>query len=270
MPTTLRTTGRGERERLLVEIAGLASEAGARILAVAAECDAPRMKADKSPVTAADEIAEAMIRERLTQLLPGVPFVGEEAVAAGDFARPNGAYFLVDPIDGTREMIAGRNEYTVNIALVEDRTPVLGVIFAPATGELFAGADGAAWRAMTVPGAAVDPAKTEKIRVRPRREPMTALVSRSHPDPVSEAFLSRLEIGEKIPLGSSLKFARLAEGAADVYVRLATINEWDIAAGHALLDAAGGSVTAPDGAPLRYGMQASGFLVNGFIAWGAG
>src|SRR5688572_31070823 len=109
MTTTLRTTGRGERERLLAEIAGLASEAGARILAAAAECNAPRMKADKSPVTAADEIAEAMIRERLARLLPGVPFVGEEAVAAGDFTRPDGSYFLVDPIDGTREMIAGRS-----------------------------------------------------------------------------------------------------------------------------------------------------------------
>jgi 3'-phosphoadenosine 5'-phosphosulfate (PAPS) 3'-phosphatase len=97
---------------------------------------------------------------------------------------------------------------------------------------------------------------------------MTALVRRSHPDPVSEAFLASLKIGEKIPLGSSLKFARLAEGAADVYVRLATINEWDIAAGHALLVAAGGRVTTADGGALVYGMQPSGFLVNGFIAWG--
>ncbi len=268
MTTARRSTGRGERQRLLSALADLASQAGACILAIAAEKSAPRWKADKSPVTAADEIAEAMIAEGLARLLPGVPVVGEEAMASGNFSRPGGNYLLVDPVDGTREMIAGLSEYTVNIALIEDGLPVLGILYAPALGELYAGTDGIAWRASIRPGATFDPAQATRIQVRPRPERLVALVSRSHSDPASEAFLSRLPVAEKIPLGSSLKFARLAEGAADVYVRLASINEWDIAAGHALLAAAGGTVTTPEGGALSYGKQENTFRVNGFVAWG--
>jgi 3'(2'), 5'-bisphosphate nucleotidase len=142
------------------------------------------------------------------------------------------------------------------------------LIYAPAQGAIFAGFAGKATRAALTPGDAFDSSSASPIRVRPRPARLTALVSRSHPDPVSEQFLARLPVERKVPLGSSLKFARLAEGQADVYARVGAINEWDIAAGHAILVAAGGSVTAPDGSPLAYGNGRSGFRVGGFVAWG--
>jgi 3'(2'), 5'-bisphosphate nucleotidase len=262
-------SGRSELGQLVTALADLAADAGACILSIAAENRATRIKSDSSPVTAADEAAEALILEGLGRILPGMPVVAEEAAARGNLPRLHGSYLLVDPIDGTREFIAGRGEYTVNIALIEGHIPVLGVIYAPQPRLLFAGAAGAAWRSSIEPGAKFSQGNATPIRARPRPEHLTALVSRSHPDPVSEEFLARLPVERKIPLGSSLKFAHLAEGSADVYARLATINEWDIGAGHALLSAAGGTVTAPDGGPLLYGKREEGFLVDGFVAWGA-
>jgi 3'(2'), 5'-bisphosphate nucleotidase len=267
--TASRPTDRGELTRLVAAIAGLTSEAGARILSIAAEKCAPRTKADFSPVTAADEAAEQIIQEGLGRLLPGVPVIAEEAASRADLARPGGNYCLVDPIDGTREFIAGRGEYTVNVALIEDHVPVLGIIYAPQLKLLFAGTAGQAWRETVDPGADFDPGRASPIRARPRPEKLVALVSRSHPDRASGEFLARLPLAQKIPLGSSLKFARIAEGAADVYARLAPTNEWDIGAGYALLTAAGGTVTAPDGGPIEFGMREVGFQVGGFVAWGA-
>ena len=268
MTETLQTSGRGEASRLLAPIAMLASEAGRRIVEIAAEGAAARTKADNSPVTEADEAAETILTHGLLRLLPGVPVIAEEAAAHAEPPRPQGTYLLVDPIDGTRELIAGRDEFTVNVALVENHTPVLGVVYAPKRNALYAGADGRAWRVMIAPGERVDPEHATAVRVRPRPQKLAALVSRSHPDPISEDFLSRLPVTEKIPLGSSLKFAILAEGGADVYARLASVNEWDIGAGHALLVAAGGRVTAPDGSALAYGKREHGFRVDGFVAWG--
>jgi 3'(2'), 5'-bisphosphate nucleotidase len=183
-------------------------------------------------------------------------------------AAPAGAYFLVDPIDGTREFLAGRDEYTVNVALVENAVPVLGVIYAPARHALYAGAAGNALRATLAPGQQFDPDSASAIRARSRQPRLTALVSRSHPDAKSDEVLASLPVARKIPLGSSLKFACLAEGEADVYARVSTVNEWDVAAGHALLEAAGGRVTAPGGGPLVYGDGATGFRIDGFVAWG--
>lgn len=254
---------------MFAPVADLASSAGARILEIAARGEPPRTKPDASPVTAADEIAESILLEGLAKILPGVPVVAEESVSRQAPVAPASTYLLVDPVDGTREMIAGRAEYTVNVALVEDHAPVFGVIYAPALKALYAGGDGAARRAALAPGARFDRNSLSPIHTRPRPARLVALVSRSHPDAASDRFLAGFPLEKKIPLGSSLKFARLAEGEADVYARLATVNEWDIAAGHALLAAAGGAVTAPDGSPLAYGTRGNDFRVNGFVAWGA-
>lgn len=268
MSKTRPTPGRGEAGRLLAPLADLASAAGARIVEITAQDASVRFKADESPVTAADEAAESILCEGLARLLPGVPVVAEEAVSRVATDHPQGTYLLVDPIDGTRELIAGRGEYTVNIALIEHGAPRLGVVYAPALDALYAGAEGQALLVKVEPGAKFDASAAVRIRTRSRPAQLLALVSRSHPDPASDAFLARLPLERKVPLGSSLKFARLAEGAADVYARFAPVNEWDIAAGHALLAAAGGRVTTTDGGAIDYGARNSGFRVDGFIAWG--
>jgi 3'(2'), 5'-bisphosphate nucleotidase len=257
-----------ELQHLAAAIADLASEAGARILAIAAEGAMARAKADMSPVTAADEAAEAILCEGLAKIFPGVPVIAEEAVARLGCVLPEAAFLLVDPIDGTKELIAGRGEYTVNVALIVDHAPALGLVYAPGQSKLYLGAGGRATCSEIAAGAQFDAARATPIRARRRPKTLTALVSRSHPDAESDRYLATLPVGERLPLGSSLKFARLAEGAADIYVRLGTVSEWDIAAGQALLEAAGGSVTAPDGAALRYGLRDD-FRVNGFVAWGA-
>lgn len=267
--TAIRRTHRGEDLRLLVAFAGIASEAGARIIEIAEKNLAPRSKADCSPVTAADEAAEEVIAAGLQGILPGCPVIAEEAAARGAHFADDDSFVLVDPIDGTKELIAGRGEYTVNIALVENRRPVLGVLYAPGLNLLYAGSALGAFRQEVSPGAAFDPQRASRLHARPRPAALVAMVSRSHPDDATARFLARHEIAQTIPLGSSLKFARLAEGAADLYPRLAALSQWDIAAGDALLTAAGGSVTAPDGTPFRYGRNANGFAVPAFIAWGA-
>jgi 3'(2'), 5'-bisphosphate nucleotidase len=257
-----------ENFRLACAVADIASRAGAVIERIAAENRPSRLKPDDSPVTDADEAAELLLIEEVRRLMPGVAIVAEEAAARRMPPRPTAPYLLVDPIDGTREFVAGRDEYTVNVALVVDHSPVLGVIYAPRLNALYVGAEGRAARGMVVPGMNFMRDDAVAIRVRPRGAGMVALVSRSHADPAADGFLSNLGIGEKIPSGSSLKFARLAEGAADIYARLVRVQEWDIAAGHALVVAAGGRVTAPDGGEIRYGVR-DGFSVDGFVAWGA-
>jgi 3'(2'), 5'-bisphosphate nucleotidase len=268
MKAALQSLGRGDRG-LLAPLAQLIGEAGAVIQRFAATAAAAREKADRSPVTDADEAAEAILRAGLARLLPGVPVIAEEAVARGDRSIPGSTFLLVDPLDGTREFIAGRSEYAVNIALIAEQMPALGMIYAPALNTLYAAAEGRALRAALAPGAPFDPKSAVAIRARPRPRRLTALVSRSHLDPATVAFLDGLPIERRIALGSSLKFARIAEGAADVYARLARVSEWDVAAGHALLTAAGGSVTAPDGGALAYGKLQAGYRVDGFVAWGA-
>jgi 3'(2'), 5'-bisphosphate nucleotidase len=255
--------------RLLDELTAIVSRAAAAILSIAPGALAPRKKADLSPLTAADEASEAVILAALNELLPGVPVVSEEA--AGRAAPgPLGAQFiLVDPLDGTRELLAGRDEFTANIAIVSEGQPLLGVVSAPARGLLWRGIVGAgAERLALAPGQPPQSAR-ERRAIHTRARPahgLVAVVSRSHLDPATEAYLARRNIAQRNACGSSLKFCLLAQGSADLYPRLSPTSEWDVAAGHAVLAAAGGAVTRPDGSPLTYGHP--GFRIPAFVAVG--
>ena len=255
----------------LDELTALVSQAAAAIMAVDPAASGARDKADQSPVTAADEAAETVILDGLSRLAPGIPVVSEEAVAIGRIPPPDRAFILVDPLDGTREFLAGRDEFTVNVALVVDGIPVIGLVAAPPLGLIWRGVVGrGADRLCLRPGAATAEASataTIRTRTRPERG-LIAAISRSHFDRQSQAFLDKLPVTGTIVCGSSVKFCRIAEGGADVYPRLAPTSEWDIAAGHAVLAAAGGVVTTPDGGALTYGRFADRFRVPGFIAWG--
>jgi 3'(2'), 5'-bisphosphate nucleotidase len=186
--------------------------------------------------------------------------VSEEAVPK---QAPGRDFVLIDPLDGTKELIAGRDEFTVNIAIVRSGDPVLGVVTAPALDMIWRGIVGHGADRISGDGVPVP------IHTRPRPQRLTVAVSRTHPDAATEALLARLPVGHRIACGSALKFCRVAEGEADFYPRLAPTSEWDLAAGHAVLVAAGGVVVTPDGAPLRYGHVGNEFLVPGFMAWGS-
>jgi 3'(2'), 5'-bisphosphate nucleotidase len=206
-------------------------------------------KTDGSPVTAADTAAEAVILPALRALTPGIPAVSEEEAAAGLTPEVSGRRFwLVDPLDGTKEFLSGNGEFTVNIALIEDGQPVLGVVNIPARGQTFAGAGPGTARLIEN-----GTSRTLKVR-RPPAEGLTVVGSRSHGDAEAmERFLGGLKVAEFRPAGSSLKLCLVAAGEADCYPRLGTTMEWDIAAGHAVLAAAGGRVEELDGSPFRYG-----------------
>jgi 3'(2'), 5'-bisphosphate nucleotidase len=251
-------------ERLMPEIVALAERAAAVILDHYKGDAAVRVKDDASPVTAADEAAEAVILAGLAELTPEIPVVAEETVAAGRIpAIGDGPFWLVDPLDGTKEFISKNGEFTVNIALIEGREPVLGVVLAPALGKVWWGArgHGAMARDDGEPRG-----KPRRISVRPKPARPVAVASRSHADPATEAFLDEAGVEERISAGSSLKFCLVAEGKADLYPRFGRTMEWDTAAGHAVLAAAGGRVTTRDGAPFLY--RKPGFENPGFIAWG--
>lgn len=259
---------RAERTKLLAGLIAAAAEAGTKIREMAATGIVARSKADASPVTDADEAAEAIIEKHLHALLPGVPMIGEEAVAGGANKKPGSTFFLVDPIDGTREFIAKRSEYTVNIGLLIDGTPALGVIYAPALAELYAGGANGAVRLALSPGAKPDGVAQSPIRVRTPGKSLVAAVSHSHLDSGTQGWLKKRNVAETMKIGSSIKFCRVAEGKVDVYPRLAPVSEWDIAAGHAILMAAGGSVRTPEGYPLHYGKKQEDYEVPNFIAAG--
>jgi 3'(2'), 5'-bisphosphate nucleotidase len=226
-------------------------------------------KADDSPVTAADHLAEEIILRHLARHAPNIPVVAEEQAAGGNIPRIADEFFLVDPLDGTKEFIHRRGDFTVNIALIRAAVPALGVVYAPATGQLFAADVGAA-RAVR---ATVDPADPVAAGLRPihvRAVPaagLTAVASRSHRTPETDAYLARYAIADLVAVGSSLKFCLVAAGEADLYPRLGPTMEWDTAAGHAVLSAAGGQVAARDGQPLRYGKPQ--FRNPWFVASGA-
>lgn len=259
-------TGDAQLAERLTEVVVAASTA---ILKVDFRDCGARLKADDSPVSRADEAAHAAIAEGLALVAPGTPVISEEAVAEWQGRTPPDEFLLVDPLDGTVEFLAGRLEYTVNIALVRGGAPVVGVIAAPALGLIWRGAAGAgAERLRFTVGMGV-PRHAERIHTRPwPAAERVAAVSRSHFDAASEAFLKRVEPVRPLAAGSALKFCRLAEGAIDVYPRLAPTSEWDVAAGHALVVAAGGALFASDGGALRYGRAKDGFCVPGFTAWG--
>ncbi len=236
------------------ELVALALSAGREIMAIYDGDQGAETKADGSPVTAADTAAEAVILAGLRRVASGVPVVAEEEVAAGRVPEIGRRFFLVDPLDGTKEFISRNGEFTVNIALVEDGAPVMGVVYAPALGDLCIGTVGEGARTARV--AADGSCTWTDIRVRPA--PVAGLdvvASRSHLTAETKAFIDRFVVRDMVAAGSSLKFCRVATGAADLYPRLARTMEWDTAAGDAVLRAAGGRVTTVDGAPLLYGKR---------------
>lgn len=245
----------------LQAVAAIARRAGDEIMAVYATDFDVRGKADASPVTEADERAEALIVPALQALAPDIPIVAEEAVAAGRVPEVGCRFWLVDPLDGTKEFIGRNGEFTVNIALVDEGAPRLGIVLAPALGRLFAGVVGqGAW--------VEEGGQRRAIAVRqPPAEGLTVVASRSHGDAAAlEAFLAGRRVAHLVSAGSSLKLCLVAAGEADCYPRLGRTMEWDIAAGHAVLAAAGGSVHDLEGRPLRYGKP--GFENPHFVARG--
>ena len=246
---------------MLEALLALAYKAGEGILAAQREGLRITRKADASMVTHADEEADALIVSELKRLAPGIPVVSEEGASLPEETLKQGRFWLVDPLDGTSGYIRGGSEYTVNIALIEDQLPVLGVIVIPATGEGFAGMrGGGAWKQQ---GEEVRP-----IHVRPApAEGWTVLLSHRGAQEKMRGFLADYPLHALKPTSSSLKFCRIAEGAAECYPRLGPTMEWDTAAGHAILHAAGGEVYAlPSGEPFRYGRP--GFRNGHFIAVG--
>ena len=253
---------------LLQSLIYTAQRAGGAIMAVYATDFAVRDKADTSPVTAADEAAEKIILADLAAIAPGIPVVAEEAVAAGKVPVIADRFFLVDPLDGTREFVSRRDEFTVNVALVEAGQPVLGVVFAPARRELYWGdvRSGKAGHIDADPDGTMPSMGTAITARHPPAEGLTAVASRSHRTPETDALLAKYPVKDFRSIGSSLKFCLVAAGEADFYPRVGTTMEWDTAAGHAVLAAAGGSVTGLEGEPFTYGKP--GFRNGNFIARG--
>jgi 3'(2'), 5'-bisphosphate nucleotidase len=252
---------------LMEALVGMVQQAGELILQVYERDFSVLAKAGASPVTEADWRAEALITPALQALLPGVPVLAEEAAAAGLAPTAAGLgerFWLVDPLDGTREFVQRNGEFTVNVALIEQGRPVLGVVLAPALGQLYAGATGLG--AFTQFGSDAGTRRAIECR-RPPAEGMTVLASRSHGDQAAlNAFLADQPVARIRQAGSSLKLCLLAAGEADLYPRFGRTMEWDIAAGQAVLEAAGGRVEDLQGQPLRYGKP--GFENPDFLAWG--
>jgi len=256
---------------LMDEITTLVSKAAAAILAIDSSIVAKRIKSDLSPVTAADDAAQSVILEGLSRLLPGVPVVSEEASGPTQPLELGATFVLVDPLDGTREFLAGRDEFTVNVAIVTQGRPVFGCIAAPVFGLIWRGIIGQGAERLELPAGADADACRSRTIIRTRRSPEQSVViavSRSHLDLQTERFLTQFPQAKRIICGSSLKFCRVAEGSVDLYPRLAPTREWDIAAGHAIVAAAGGIVSTMSGEPLAYGRWADGFRVPGFVAFG--
>lgn len=256
-----------ERDRLARLFGVIAVRAGEAIMQARAIPNDPATKSDGSPVTEADLRADEIIRHCLQRNLPDLPVITEETCTGAPVVDAD-RFVLVDPLDGTREFIQGSGEFTVNIALIEDRTPVAGAVYAPALQQLYLGGSTAC--RMTVAHHAAGPTFSALCAMEVGRLPAQgwrAVVSRSHLDAATQAWIDRHPVAELRPSGSSLKFCAIAAGDADVYPRLAPTMEWDTAAGHAVLLAAGGSVTDLDGQPLRYGKPA--YRNGHFVAWAA-
>ena len=249
---------RVDKAALLDACAEAAREAGEAITTIVRRGFDVESKPDSSPVTEADRAAELVILAALARAAPGIPVIAEEEVAAGRIPAHDEIFFLVDPLDGTKEFVRGGDDYTVNIGLIEKGEPVLGVVFAPATGRLHGGSlETGAW---LDEGTGRTP-----IRTRARSQEVTAVASKSHLNQATVDYL-QAAVGacSYAAIGSSLKFCILAEGRADIYPRASPTSEWDTAAGHAVLLAAGGLVDGPDGTALRYGKEA--FFNRAFVA----
>lgn len=258
----------GAYDQLARLFGAIASEAGAAVMKVYNSDFETRTKADYSPVSDADEQAEEIILARLDEALPGVPVLAEERAAregVGDHAPDT--FLLVDPVDGTKEFVQRKGDFTVNIALISAGRPVAGAVFAPARREMYLGGGEARELIDFAPGQALCEGRLLTTRSYPA-EGLTAVTSSSHLDEATRAFLRKHPIAAQTGIGSSLKFCLLAAARADVYPRWGPTMEWDTAAGHAVLQAAGGQVLTPEGAPLTYGKWSEGFRNGPFIAWG--
>jgi 3'(2'), 5'-bisphosphate nucleotidase len=259
---------RARAAALMEPLTDLVVRAGTAILAVSRHGMQVDGKVDGSPVTEADMAADRIIGEGLARLVPDVPVLSEERA---HLATPHydGSFFLIDPLDGTKEFVAGRNEFTVNLALVMNGTPLLGIVGAPALGLIWRGLVGRGAERLTMDGASGRVA--EPIHTRPTPQagsPWIVAVSRSHGDTGTEAFIDARPGAVRQVLGSAVKFGRVAEGGVDIYPRLSPTCEWDVAAGHAVVTAAGGKVTDRRGGALHFGTGRKDFIVPEFIAWG--
>ena len=248
---------------LVERVCALALGAGDEIMRIYEAGFEVDTKSDASPVTIADRAAEALITPALADIEPRFPVIAEEAFAAGNVpGLDGGPFWLVDPLDGTKQFITRRGEFTVNIALVEDGLPILGVVHAPAVGATY-------WGSRLGAFATLDGAPAAPIRVRPApADGLVVAVSRSHRTPEVDAYLASLRVKEEITSGSSIKLCLIASGRADLYPRMGRTMEWDIAAGHAVVRFAGGRVETLDGTELTYGKP--GFENPHFIASGSG
>lgn len=256
---------------MLETLERIALAAGAIIMNVYEGDFAVSHKADQSPVTEADERAEALILAELGRAFPDIPIVAEEEAAAGRVPQLTGnSFFLVDPLDGTKEFVNRRSDFTVNIALVTDGVPVAGIVYAPARGVAYSGAFGAAEKLTVSKNNEIEARQAISTRVPPKSP--VAVASRSHNSPETLAFLEAQGITDYKSVGSSLKFCLLAEGEADVYPRFGRTMEWDTAAGDAVLRAAGGGTLKADGTPFVYGKRNQSedvdFANPHFISWG--
>ncbi len=272
LPPIDSASGPLERPAFAQHLRTVAIEAGAAIMPFFQTGGDVRQKDDQSPVTDADEAAERIILDRLRTLTPDIPVVAEEEAAAGRIPTVGTRFFLVDPLDGTKEFISGRGEFTVNIALIEDGLPTAGVVFAPALKRLFLGyAPDQAFEETVAPDPALADAPGSLKPITARRPPAAGLVavaSRSHRAEETDRYLAQFQVADFVSAGSSLKFCLVAAGEADIYPRHGRTMEWDTAAGHAVLAAAGGTVMTFEGAPLRYGKTADGFANPFFVARG--
>jgi 3'(2'), 5'-bisphosphate nucleotidase len=262
-----------ERAALTEDLCRLALKAGAAIMVHYANDVVATHKEDNSPVTIADHDAERIILDGLRTIAPGIPVVSEEAAAAGHIPAIAERFFLVDPLDGTKEFLNKNGEFTVNIALIENRVPTAGVVYAPAKERMFYGSGpGEAYEHVIAPNAdgSLDAAhRPHRICVRkPADDGLVIIASRTHRDQKTDEYLNLYRVKEFLAAGSSLKFCLIAAGEADLYPRHGRTMEWDTAAGHAVLASAGGSVTQLDGVPLLYGKTERGLDNPFFVARG--
>jgi 3'(2'), 5'-bisphosphate nucleotidase len=250
---------------LLPAVLDAVAEASAAVMEVYASSHDVEYKSDESPITRADRAAHEILAARLGRIAPSIPVLSEEAEACHERAVRGEwtQFWLVDPLDGTKEFIGRNGEFTVNVALVRDHRPVLGVVAAPALGlTYYATEGGGAFRRK-------DGGPVEPIRVRPAADPLVVVGSRSHRRDSLDAVLARLGAHELRPMGSALKICLVAEGSADFYPRLGLTSEWDTAAAQAVLETAGGALTRLDGSPLRYNERDT-LLNPHFMAFGDG
>lgn len=266
------TAAASDDEAMLAVFERLALAAGRLVMDVFHAGISVEHKLDASPVTAADRASEKLILEGLRVEYPDIPCVAEEEAAEGIAPEdPGQTFFLVDPLDGTKEFVSRHSDFTVNIALVRDGVPEVGVVYAPCSGRFFSGRGGRAEAIEVSPDHEI--VGRRRIFVREGRTPLTIVASRSHRTPETDAFIRGIEAAEIVSVGSSLKFCLIAAGEADIYPRFGRTMEWDTAAGDAILRAAGGMTRTTDGLPLAYGKRSrpgeSDYVNPSFIAAGS-